>query len=131
MKSVIATTGLATLAFAVQPKRTDTTSVDFANQLWNEMAKFDQPISPKVKKETEEEDDQDVAVYKRSFGPDQDVVVIVTGKDVDWINAVKNEMIQTLNFLTNFEQESIEDLDDEIDQVIVSKGEKKNFAEVE
>jgi hypothetical protein len=70
-------------------------------------------------------------VYKRSFGPDQDVVVIVTGKDVDWINAVKNEMIQTLNFLTNFEKEGIEDLDDEIDQVIVSKGEKKNFAEVE
>ena len=47
----------------------------------------------------------DVAVYKRSFDPEHDVVVIVTGKDVDWIEAVKNEMIQTLDFLIKFDEE--------------------------
>ena len=47
----------------------------------------------------------DVAVYKRSFDPEHDVVIIVTGKDVDWIEAVKNEMIQTLDFLIKFDEE--------------------------
>ena len=72
-------------------------------------------------------------MYKRSFGDDKDVVVIVTGKDVDWIDAVKNEMIQTLNFLTQFEQEGIEQLDEDIDQVIVGAEQKKkhNLAEAE
>ena len=60
----------------------------------------------------------DVAVYKRSFDPEHDVVVIVTGKDVDWIEAVKNEMIQTLDFLIKFDEEGVDDIDDEKDQAI-------------
>ena len=60
----------------------------------------------------------DVAVYKRSFDPEHDVVIIVTGKDVDWIEAVKNEMIQTLDFLIKFDEEGVDDIDDEKDQTI-------------
>ncbi len=41
--------------------------------------------------------------------------MIVTGKDVDWIEAVKNEMIQTLDFLIRFDEEGIDELDEDID----------------
>ena len=73
------------------------------------------------------DEDSDVAVYKRNFGDDKDVVVIVTGKDVDWIEAVKNEMIQTLDFLIKFDEEGIDELDEDIDQVIVGAEDKKGL----
>ena len=75
----------------------------------------------------------DVAVYKRSFDPEHDVVIIVTGKDVDWIEAVKNEMIQTLDFLVKFDKEGVDEIDDTVDQTIVASGKsaKKTLAEVE